>query len=380
VHLTLHLTANCNFRCKYCYAGTKHDEAMSLETAQKAIEMSLADSKLKNRWQSLGIVFFGGEPMLYKKLIQEIVEYCHGIEQTTGQQFHYKMTTNGSLIDEQFLTHPLTSEIFIALSHDGVVQAHNLNRIDATGTGTFERLVPIVSLLLKYKPYAPVMQVVTPSTLKYYADSVKFYYAQGFKYIISTLNYREEWTEQDFFLLQKQYLLLTDWYAALITKEHKFYFSPFDVKIASHIFSNGCNIERCELGQHQISVAPDGNLYPCVQFVKAGSASKYCIGNVTTGVDEQRRQKLFIENASEKDSCEQCAVKSRCNHYCGCINRATTGSINAVSPYLCAHERIVIPIADKLAEKLYKNRNALFMQKQYNRLYPLLSLVEDKTS
>jgi uncharacterized protein len=40
---------------------------------------------------------------------------------------------------------------------------------------------------------------------------------------------------------------------------------------------------------------------------------------------------------------------------------------------------MLLPVADALAEKLYKKRNAMFIQKQYNDMYPLLSLLEDRT-
>ena len=51
--------------------------------------------------------------------------------------------------------------------------------------------------------------------------------------------------------------------------------------------------------------------------------------------------------------------------------------IDRVSPVLCAHERILLPIADGLAEKLYKKKNSLFLQKQYNDMFPLVSMIED---
>jgi len=71
-------------------------------------------------------------------------------------------------------------------------------------------------------------------------------------------------------------------------------------------------------------------------------------------------------------------IRARCNHYCACLNRQATGSIDKISPMLCAHERIVLPIADRLAERLYKKGSALFIQKQYNEFYPLASLAEDR--
>ena len=48
-----------------------------------------------------------------------------------------------------------------------------------------------------------------------------------------------------------------------------------------------------------------------------------------------------------------------------------------ISPVLCAHERLLIPIADRLGERLFKKRSALFVQKHYNDYYPLVSLAED---
>lgn len=44
----------------------------------------------------------------------------------------------------------------------------------------------------------------------------------------------------------------------------KFYLSPFEVKLLSHINQYCYRKERCELAQRQISVDPEGNLYPCV--------------------------------------------------------------------------------------------------------------------
>jgi uncharacterized protein len=111
-----------------------------------------------------------------------------------------------------------------------------------------------------------------------------------------------------------------------------------------------------------------------VQFV---GDTGYSIGNAYDGIDENRRLELFDLNEGEKESCRECTVRKRCNHYCGCLNKQTTGRVDMVSPVLCAHERILLPIADKLAERLYKKRNGMFIQKHYNDIFPIVSLVED---
>jgi uncharacterized protein len=40
----------------------------------------------------------------------------------------------------------------------------------------------------------------------------------------------------------------------------------------------------------------------------------------------------------------------------------------------------VLPVADQLAERLFRKRNAMFIQKQYNELFPLVSLAEDRVA
>ncbi len=366
IHYTLHLTDSCNMACKYCYVK-QDSNVMSLETALASVD---AAKKLKAH---CGIVFFGGEPLLYKDLMRETVDYANFIQARGDARFHYKVTTNGLLLDEEFLRWSRENEVFIAISHDGVRKAHDKNRKDKQGKGTFSRLEPILEALLKERPYAPALMTVDPSTVNHYADSVEYLFRKGFKYIICSLNYAGDWNEASLRSLQRQYKRLAKMYEAWTNCEEKFYLSPFEVKISSHI-RGGCIGERCELGKKQVSIAPDGTVYPCVQFV---GDKHFAMGNIHTGINETKRYSLYRMNEQEKETCAGCAVRSRCNHFCGCLNRQSTGSIQNVSPVQCANERMLLPIADALAERLYKKRNAMFIQKQYNDMYPLLSLIED---
>ena len=367
-------------RCRYCYAAPHRGGDMSFETVRAALDLALRSLREERRGDSLGVIFFGGEPMLRGDLITQAVRYCRDIEGETGQLFHFKITTNGLLLDEEFLTDPETRDIFVALSHDGVREAHDANRIEAGGAGTVDRLQPKMEMLLRLKPYAPVMLVTTPDTVGRYADSVEFLFGRGLRYLICSLDYGAAWGQAHLAELRRQYQRLADWYYRETVREEKLYFSPFEVKIASHIHAGGCKSERCELGRRQISVAPNGRLYPCVQFVGDGADESYAIGHVETGLDETARRRLYALNAEEKESCAACAVRDRCNHYCGCLNKQATGRIDVVSPMLCAHERIVLPIADRLAARLFKKRNPMFVQKHYNEMFPLVSLVEDSAT
>jgi uncharacterized protein len=93
-----------------------------------------------------------------------------------------------------------------------------------------------------------------------------------------------------------------------------------------------------------------------------GADPTFAIGHVTTGFDQGRRAALAAIAAREHEACRTCAIEPRCNHTCGCLNWQTTGRLDRVSPVLCEHERLLVPIVDALGARLYERRSALFLQ------------------
>src|SRR5512135_2413739 len=129
MHLTLHLTSRCNLRCRYCYAAPA-DQDMSLETATAAIsKLAVGDD--------CGVIFFGGEPLLRKDLIAALLEWC---ERKNPRRFHYKVTTNGTLLDDEFLDLADRHGLLVAISHDGAREAHDALRVWPSGVGTYDDL------------------------------------------------------------------------------------------------------------------------------------------------------------------------------------------------------------------------------------------------
>jgi len=323
MHYTLHLTNRCNMACDYCQAARREANTMSPETAKKAIDLAARACE-----KSIGIIFYGGEPLLVKELIAGTVEYCRSIGKKNGFFFHYKIVTNGLLLDESFMKYAQDNGILLTMSHDGIKDAHDSHRRTCGGEGTFDVLSDKIGLLLSYQPYAPVMMTVCPDTAVNYAESVSYLYGMGFRYIISSLEYAGSWDEQALKTLQQQYTKLSDIYLERALSGDKFYLSPFEVRPSLHTDRKNYCREECGLGKKQISVGPDGVLYPCIRFV--GDAA-YAIGNVMDGVGETARDRLYCENEMEK-----------------------------------AHQELLLPIADSLAERLCDKRNEIFVQKRLN--------------
>ena len=373
MHITLHITTGCNMRCDYCYSPPVERIDMSEEVLHKAVEFA---SKLSP--ENAGIIFFGGEPLLRKDFIKSAIGFCKEREKEHGNHYHYKVTTNGLLLDEEFIQYAKSVGLIIGLSLDGIRAAHDTHRKDKGGHGTFDEISSRIDTLIKHQPYSMLLMTVSPATIKYYADSVEYLFNKGFKYLIVSLNYADNWTDDDIKALEKQYKLLAKLYEKMIHDGKKFYFSPFETKLASHIKGPEAKCYRCALAQRQVSIAPDGLIYPCVQFVQDGVSNKeYSIGNVWDGFDEKKREELYQLSQRSRGFCDDCSLQTRCNNDCSCLNWQTTKEIYTVSPVLCETERILIPIVDKLGEKLYKQKAPMFIQKHYNAVYPVISLLED---
>jgi len=359
-------------RCDYCYAPPHGGKEMSLETGKRALELACKETDA-----SCGVVFFGGEPLLHKGLIRDLVRYGNELQKSGRGRFHYKLTTNGLALDEDFLAFAVEHDLLIALSHDGAEAAHDRHRRLANGGPSWGLLQRRMRELLEVRPYASIMTVINPDTAAQLHSTVDYLMGEGARYLILMLNYDADWDNTSFRTLRRQLRLLGESYVKWTRQGKRFYLSPFEVKIASHVDAHCWQEKRCELGRQQLSVDPEGYIYPCVQFPTAGSDSEWCIGDVRNGIDDARRDGIRALGRQEHDPCAACALQKRCAHTCGCLNWQATGRVDEVSPVLCRYERTMIPIADRVAKVLYQERNPLFLHKQYNSAYPILSLIED---
>ena len=351
MNFTLHLTADCNLSCRYCYE-THSRLHMSEETAKKAVDLAFAYGHEKN-----GFSLFGGEPMLERGLVESVCRCACEKAKATGAEVRFKMTTNGTLLDEPFLRFANEHNLEIALSHDGLLQ--DAQRVTRDGKPTMEKLEPIVDLLLKYQPNAVAMQTVMPSTVERMAESVEWLYNRGFSRINTAIDYRKDagWDDDSMAELERQYAQIADLSEQHFDDARPLLYLNFLSKISAYLNDRPCL--ECKLGMRQPSVAPDGRIYPCNQFL---DDPEYCMGDVERGIDKEKQRAIYRASLDPEPDCEGCAIADRCRHHCACLNFSLTGKMHEVAPVQCEHERILIPIADGLAARLYVRKSARFLK------------------
>jgi len=370
--VTLHLTHHCNLRCSYCFTGEKLPIAMSFETIDQTVSFIHQELE-KSGTNKLHVTFFGGEPLIEKQKIFYAIEKFNRLK---GLDVSYRMSTNGTLLNANLMQKLIDSSVYMSLSIDGHPAVHDKHRIDAGGHSTSAKVEQAARWMLAANPATNVTCVISPDTASALCESVDYIYQLGFKYITTTLDYSADWRLEHFAQIKKSYQKLSNWYIEKMLANERFYLSFFDERIRQRTYKPITANERCQMGTKQFSIAPNGELYPCIQFVKTKSLPEFMIGHVGSGFDSKCQTHIHDLSEKEKPECKGCQLESRCSKWCSCVNFMSTGRIDKASPIVCYNEKILIEIVDKTADKLWKMRNNHFVHKHYNEDYPILSHLE----
>jgi len=345
MNFTLHITDRCNFKCTYCRHKVKNKD-ITLDKVKKLIEIS------RKYGNSTGFCFYGGEPFCAYSLLEEIIEYC---KSQKDHKFSYKMNSNGSLFTEEKIKYLTENNVEICLSHDGLMQ--RITKPDSLGNDTFFKADESARLLLKYQPKSAVQTVYAPESCHLYAESIKHLYDLGFRRILAVYAGGVAWEDKHLQILREQYEQIGEFYRECFYKNDGFFLSYIDSKILNGISEEKSKV--CHVGKGQFNVDTDGYLYPCSQFV---GKKQYCLGDAENGLDAKNISQI-LKLSTEPEICNDCALKKRCRNNCGCINLSETGTLNNVSPFQCEHERLVIDVADNIAEELYKKEPEKFKKR-----------------
>lgn len=378
--LTLHLTHRCNLACRYCYAAVEaaavgQARDMSEAVLEAAIALAVAESSQRGY---LTVTYFGGEPFLRRDLMERGIQYTRQRAEAAGLESSHRVCTNGVLLDDAALDFCEANDLALSVSLDGIREAHDAHRVFADGRGSFAQIFERLPEVLRRLPYTTVQLVSTPETAEHLPDSVRMLLDLGVRYILTTLDYTAAWTPETMGVLAAAYDAVARIYEQRTVDTQKFYLSCFDAKISTWTKGPSRPHERCRAGVGQISVAPSGRIYPCVQFVGDDRDHRWALGHVLAqGFDLERRAAIAAAGRGTSEACGDCALAERCNNWCACLNWQTTGELDQISPLQCTHERVVLGAADKAAGRLYKKRAPLFLRKHYDEAHPFLSYLED---
>jgi uncharacterized protein len=365
----VHLTHDCNLRCPYCFTGEKIARRMSVETGRRTAELVV--DYAKEHGQRAVFSFFGGEPMMAYDVLREIVLHAEHVAAAAGVTALFRMNTNGLLIKEEHLHFFDEHELIFILSIDGNRAMHDAERVTASGAGSFDALAKKLPRFLEHNPGLMASVVITPTNVAHAADGLAFLWETGFRFVIVKPDVTQAWSRESVDELARQYERVGEDYLARTRGGAELYLNLFDDKWINHAKgAEGISI-RCDVGSSQLSIAPSGNIYPCVRWVKEDEDTVPRLGDVWHGLDPAPLAKIREQAAQPKQPCGDCSYNDgRCANECACEHYSATGRIDTPAPALCEHERVIVPIADRVGNELWRERNPVFLHK----LYPLVQL------
>jgi uncharacterized protein len=327
--LTLIVNHQCNLRCTYCYTGEKIRRPLPVDVGRKAIDRALCSL---NPGGSLDLAFFGGEPLIEAALILDLVTYTRIKAKHDEIKLALSMTTNGTLDSPAAWSVMTLPEMRLAISHDGLPEVHDANRVTIDGEPSSRRVLKAIERLNDAGQDFRVVMVVEPSTVESLPAGLQFLYEQGVRQFDPSLNLWTTWTRSDGERLQVSIALAADFWRQRLPDCSV---SWFDEKVARLTDVPITESARCGFGAGEIAVTPAGNLYPCERLAGADEATNpmRLPGNVFTEDDFCHLQPLVKSSPVE---CAPCTLQSICNTTsCRCSNYIRTGDINRPDGLLC---------------------------------------------
>ena len=340
--MCLNIAHDCQLRCKYCFASTgdfgKGRKLMSFETGKHAIDFLLEKSGDR---ENLELDFFGGEPLMNFNVVKQVVEYARSREKEYGKHFRFTITTNGLLLDDDkidFINREMSN---VVLSIDGRKEVNDYFRVLPNGQGCYDIILPKYKKLVEGrgdKEYY-VRGTFTKKNLDFSNDVFALYDA-GFDQISvePVVGDSDEYalTEKELPAVFKEYEVLAQ---RLIDNEKagkKFNFFHFMLDLDQ----GPCAIKRlrgCGCGNDYVAITPDGDIFPCHQFV---GIDEYKMGNIDDGTFNYEMKADFAKaHVYSKPECRKCWAKFYCSGGCNANNYQYMGDIRTAHKLSCQLEK-----------------------------------------
>ncbi len=333
-HLTLLIkpvSGLCNLRCKYCFYRDLKKEDTQMQKMTPEVMHQLISRALAEAEQTVTFLFQGGEPTLagldfFRSFTEAVV-----VKKPKGLQVSYGIQTNGLLLDAEWAAFLKEHGFLVGLSLDGDAGAHDLNRVDAAGRGSYRQVMAAKRLMDEAGTQYNVLCVVTAATARHARQLYTWFRRQGLCYLqfIACLDpiAAERGTEK-YSLTPERYgrflcELFDLWYADW-TRGSYVSIRLFDDYV--HMLA-GMGTSTCASSGHcgsYLVVEHDGGCYPCDFYV----TPEWYLGNLMeaplAALQNSARALDFRKEYPPRDECGDCPYLFVCRG--GCKRDCQTGA------------------------------------------------------
>ncbi|MDR3288546.1 MAG: thioether cross-link-forming SCIFF peptide maturase [Peptococcaceae bacterium] len=357
--MCLHVAHDCNLRCGYCFAGTGafggQRGLMDEATGKKAIDFILQASRHR---QQCEVDLFGGEPLLNFERVKTLVHYGKNQAAALGKEIKFTLTTNAVLLRPAIQEFLEREEISVVLSLDGRPQIHDRMRPDVGGQGSYEQVKKHIQEFIARRPqtsaYATGLYYYVRGTYTHFNPDfdrdVRHMAELGIRQIsmepvVAQPGDSYAFQEGDTAAILAAYDRLGEDVLALREKDPEFSFFHFNVALEQ----GPCLPKRlsgCGAGHEYVAISPEGDIYPCHQFV---GQERFKMGSVHAErplrLEPRLVESFRAAHVFSKASCRACWARFTCSGGCHAANVNFTGGLQDVYALGCELQRKRLEVA-----------------------------------
>lgn len=335
------ITERCNLNCRYCYIPEnmrRNGVHMPEESVFKALKLLKAYFKASSGEKLLPkVIFHGAEPLLNKKVLFRAIDKF-------SKDFTFGIQTNTVLLDTKAVYFLRFHKVSIGISLDGP-NANTVNRTRASwsGEGVFKQVKGAMGLLKGYDAWSVICTVTTenlrslPRMVEYLhknevpncllnvvrctlvpARKIKPDDALAAKYFVKAM-------ETSYKLYQKtgRKLVVANFANILIS-----ILAPTARRLM-------CDISPCGGGRSFFALAPNGDMFPCSEFIglkhfKGGNIFKEDIKDI---IKSDPFQLVTGRKVEDIQPCRRCAIRHFCGSPCPAEAYEMNGGMNKTGSF-----------------------------------------------
>lgn len=359
--ICLHVAHDCNLACKYCFAEEGeyqqgHRGLMSYEVGKKALDFLIENSGTR---KNLEVDFFGGEPLMNWEVVKQLVAYGREQEKSGHKNFRFTLTTNGVLLTDEVIEFANREMSNVVLSLDGRKEVNDKLRVARNGKGSYDAILPNFLKLAESRNQKDYYMrgTYTHYNTDFVSDVIHMA-DLGFKElsmepVVAPASADYALTESDLPKLFDEYDRLTSEMLKRKKEDRSFNFYHYTVDLTG----GPCIVKRvsgCGVGTEYMAVTPEGDLYPCHQFV---GDEEFLLGNVFEGVKNPSVCSEFKKcNIYSHEECKDCFARMYCSGGCAANAYHQKGDITGVYDFGCELHRkriecaIMLQVAERFGE------------------------------
>lgn len=331
----LFLTNRCNLSCRYCYVPREPPAEVSADVIRWTIDFLIKHAGTAKR---LGLVLFGGEPLLAQSRVWETLDYASARVQHYGKSIGVTLVTNGLLLTPLVLQQAVDRGCLIHVSCDG---PDDTERCYPDGTPSYAvlqaRLAKLTPILSRYRDHLLMRVTVGRHNLDL-VRSVSTAMDLGFYRLqLNTVSgcgstALDEAAAQT---LCRSLQSLVRWYldrmAAGLAVPEILTFNEIRKslgRVGEGPYQAGC----CRAGRSQLAVGEDGSLYFCNGWYRD---HRFKVGHLPEGVDPDAYVWFAAAERRVRRVCDDCPYRYGCPTLCWKENLERSGDAGTPDPVNC---------------------------------------------